>query len=47
MPNMPVQIPFSYKNAKREKSAEPIFSMITRKTNLSKIGYGGDMLKNL
>jgi hypothetical protein len=39
--------PISYKNAKRGKSAEPILPMITRKNNISKFGYGGDMLINL
>ena len=32
---------------KRGKSAEPINPLITRKHNLAKNGYGGDMLKNL
>ena len=32
---------------KRGKSAEPIHPLITRKHNLAKNGYGGDMLKNL
>ena len=34
----------SYKNAKRGKSAEPTFPVITRKHNISKFGDGGDML---
>jgi hypothetical protein len=39
--------PISYKNAKRGKSDEPIFPMITRKHNNAKFGYGGDMIKIL
>jgi hypothetical protein len=35
----------SYKNTKRGKSAEPILPMITRKHNIAKFCYGGDMLK--
>ena len=37
----------SYKIAKRGKSAEPIFPLITRKHSIAKLGAGGDMLKNL
>jgi hypothetical protein len=35
---------FSYKNAKRGEPSKRFPLMITRKCNLAKFGYGGDML---
>jgi hypothetical protein len=47
MLNMPVQMPFFLQKCKKGKPAEPILPMITRKHNIAKFVYGGDMLKNL
>jgi hypothetical protein len=44
---MSLQISFFLQKCKKGKTAETIPPMITRKYNIAKFGYGGDMLKNL